>query len=64
MMVATLCASYAFMLPIATPPNAIAMSSGVVNVKDMIRYGVILNLAGIFFIVMIAEFFWKGILGG
>ena len=62
MMVATLCASYAFMLPIATPPNAIAMSSGVVNVKSMIRYGVVLNLLGIFFIVMIAEFFWKGIL--
>lgn len=62
MMVATLCASYAFMLPIATPPNAIAMSSGAVNVKSMIRYGIVLNLAGIFFIVMIAEFFWKGIL--
>lgn len=62
MMVATLCASYAFMLPIATPPNAIAMSSGVVNVKSMIRYGIVLNLLGIFFIAMIAEFFWKGIL--
>ncbi len=62
MMVATICASYAFMLPIATPPNAIAMSSGAVNVKSMIRYGIILNLVGIFLIVMIAEFFWKGIL--
>jgi sodium-dependent dicarboxylate transporter 2/3/5 len=62
MMVATLCASYAFMLPIATPPNAIAMSSGVVDVKTMIRYGVILNLVGIGLIVLIAEFFWKGIL--
>jgi sodium-dependent dicarboxylate transporter 2/3/5 len=62
MMVATLCASYAFMLPIATPPNAIAMSSGAVNVKDMIRYGIVLNFIGIFFIVLIAEFFWKGIL--
>ncbi len=62
MMVATLCASYAFMLPIATPPNAIAMSSGVVDVKTMIKYGVFLNLIGIFFIVIIAEFFWKGIL--
>lgn len=60
MMVATICASYAFMLPIATPPNAIAMSSGVVNVKDMIRYGIFLNLIGIFLVVMIAEFFWKG----
>ena len=62
MMVATVCASYAFMLPIATPPNAIAMSSGVVNVRDMIRYGIVLNLLGVFFIVMIAEFFWKGVL--
>jgi len=61
MMVATICASYAFMLPIATPPNAIAMSSGAVNVKDMLRYGIVLNLAGIFFIVIVAEFFWKGI---
>ena len=62
MMVATLCASYAFMLPIATPPNAIAMSSGVVDVKSMIRYGFVLNLIGIGLIVVIAEFFWKGIL--
>jgi len=62
MMVATLCASYAFMLPIATPPNAIAMSSGVVDVKSMIRYGVVLNLVGIALIVLIAEFFWKGVL--
>ena len=61
MMVATICASYAFMLPIATPPNAIAMSSGVVHVKDMIRYGIVLNLVGIFVIVMVAEYFWKGV---
>ena len=61
MMVATLCASYAFMLPIATPPNAIAMSSSAVNVKDMIRYGLVLNFIGIFLIVVIAEFFWRGI---
>lgn len=62
MMVATLCASYAFMLPIATPPNAIAMSSGVVHVKDMLRYGVLLNLIGISLIVLVAELLWKNIL--
>jgi len=62
MMVATLCASYAFMLPIATPPNAIAMSSGAVSVKNMMKYGIVLNLLGIFFIVFIAEYFWKNIL--
>ena len=62
MMVATVCASYAFMLPIATAPNAIAMSSGAVKVSDMIRYGVLLNLFGIACIVFIAEYFWKGLL--
>jgi sodium-dependent dicarboxylate transporter 2/3/5 len=61
MMVATICASYAFMLPIATAPNAIAMSSGAVSIKNMARYGIVLNLVGIFLIVMIAEYFWKGI---
>jgi solute carrier family 13 (sodium-dependent dicarboxylate transporter), member 2/3/5 len=62
MMVATVCASYAFMLPIATAPNAIAMASGAVGVSNMIRYGVILNVVGIALIVIIAEFFWKTIL--
>ena len=62
MMVATVCASYAFMLPIATAPNAIAMSSGAVSIKNMARYGVILNLVGIFLVVIIAEFFWKSTL--
>ncbi len=58
MMVATVCASYAFMLPIATPSNAIAMSSGSVKITDMLRYGVILNFVGIFLIVLIGEYFW------
>ena len=59
MMVATLCASYAFMLPIATPPNAIAMSSGAVHIKDMLRYGIVLNLVGIAAIAAIAYFYWR-----
>lgn len=59
MMIATICASYAFMLPIATPPNAIVMSTGVVNVKTMALYGLLFNFAGIILIVLIANFFWK-----
>ncbi|MEA1920644.1 MAG: sodium:proton antiporter [Campylobacterota bacterium] len=62
MMVATVCASYAFMLPIATAPNAIAMSSGVIHIKTMAKYGLVLNLAGITLIVSIAYFFWRHIL--
>jgi len=59
MMVATICASYAFMLPIATPPNAIAMSSGVVTVKMMARYGVVFNFLGIAFITLFATLYWQ-----
>jgi sodium-dependent dicarboxylate transporter 2/3/5 len=62
MMVATICASYAFMLPIATPPNAIAMSSGVVTIKTMATYGIIFNILGIILIVTIAKTFWIGVL--
>lgn len=57
--VATICASYAFMLPIATPPNAIAMSSGVVKVKEMARYGVVFNIIGILCITAIALVYWQ-----
>ena len=62
MMVATICASYAFMLPIATPPNAIAMSSGVVSIKTMATYGIVFNIVGILLIVAVANTFWIKIL--
>jgi sodium-dependent dicarboxylate transporter 2/3/5 len=62
MMVATVCASYAFMLPIATAPNAIAMSSGVIDIKTMAKYGMLLNIVGIVLIVLIATLFWRNIL--
>ena len=61
-MVATICASYAFMLPIATPPNAIAMSSGVVSVKTMAAYGIVFNILGILLIVAVAQLFWPHLL--
>ncbi|NVJ52673.1 MAG: SLC13/DASS family transporter [Campylobacteraceae bacterium] len=57
--VATICASYAFMLPIATPPNAIAMSSGAVKVKDMAKYGFVFNLLGILSITIVALVYWQ-----
>jgi len=62
MMVATICASYAFMLPIATPPNAIAMSSGVISIKTMAIYGFVFNILGIILIVAIANILWINVL--
>ncbi|PHO08975.1 anion transporter [Malaciobacter canalis] len=57
--VSTICASYAFMLPIATPPNAIAMSSGAVKVKDMAKFGLLFNILGIISITVIALVYWQ-----
>ncbi|WP_423792059.1 anion permease [Methanocaldococcus indicus] len=46
------------MLPIATPPNAIAMS-GILKTKDMIKYGIILNILAIILTTIIATYYWK-----
>jgi sodium-dependent dicarboxylate transporter 2/3/5 len=45
-----LSASCAFMLPVATPPNAIVYSSNLISVKNMVRYGLLLNLISVFVI--------------
>jgi solute carrier family 13 (sodium-dependent dicarboxylate transporter), member 2/3/5 len=59
LMVATICASYAFMLPIATPPNAIAMSSGAVKVREMAKFGFIINILAILMVTIIALVYWQ-----
>jgi len=58
LMVATICASYAFMLPIATPPNAIAMSSKILTIKDMASYGILFNILAICMTTMVAMLIW------
>lgn len=44
-----LSASYAFMMPVGTPPNAIIFATGRVTMPQMARVGIVLNLAGIIF---------------
>lgn len=48
MIPATMSASYAFMLPVATPPNAIVFGSDRLKIKDMMRIGIWINLLGVF----------------
>lgn len=53
---ATLSNSLAFMMPVGTPPNAIVYGSGHVRIRDMVRYGVVLNLIGAAIVTLVC---WK-----
>ena len=63
MIPATLSASCAFMLPIATPPNAIVFGSGEIEMRHMIRAGVWLNLIGVLLITSMFYLLSSGLLG-
>jgi len=47
MIPATVCCSFAFMLPVATPPNAIVFATGRLKIPDMMKAGIGLNIIGI-----------------
>lgn len=53
---ATFAASYGFMLPAGTPPNALVFSTGLVPQKDMLKAGLMLNL--IFSLVLTTFFYF------
>ena len=53
---AAIAASCAFMLPVATPPNAVVFGSGYLKIKDMTRNGLLLNIFSIFFIVIMVYY--------
>ncbi|MDU2245826.1 MAG: anion permease, partial [Haemophilus parainfluenzae] len=50
--------SCAFMLPVATPPNAIVFGTGEVRQSDMVKAGFILNIVCILVIATIGYYFW------
>ena len=52
---ATMGASLGFMLPVSTPCNAIVYGSGLVPLSRMIRYGLLLDVVGVFVIVALVR---------
>ncbi|MFH6975172.1 SLC13 family permease [Neisseria sp. 23W00296] len=50
-------ASCAFMLPVATPPNAIVFGTGIVTQRDMLKVGMVLNILSIALVAAWAYFF-------
>jgi sodium-dependent dicarboxylate transporter 2/3/5 len=52
----TLAASFAFMMPVGTPPNAIVFGTGLVTIPQMCKVGIVLNLAGVILVTAMAYF--------
>src|SRR5210317_624868 len=57
MIPATLAASLAFMLPVATPPNAIVFGTGRLKIESMVKTGFLLNIVAII-ITTLVTYFW------
>jgi sodium-dependent dicarboxylate transporter 2/3/5 len=53
---ACIAASYAFMLPVATPPNAVVFGSRQVGITQMVRAGLVLNIIGFILITLLVAF--------
>ncbi|MFC2132872.1 SLC13 family permease, partial [Bacteroidota bacterium] len=63
MLPATLSASLAFMLPVATPPNAIIFGTNRIKMKEMAKAGVLLNLIGAVVVCLATYFLGQWIFG-
>ena len=64
MLVAGLCASLGFALPVATPPNAIVFGSGMIPMKQMVRAGLVLDVVAILITVAVLSVVAPLVFGG
>jgi sodium-dependent dicarboxylate transporter 2/3/5 len=53
---ATFAASCAFMMPVATPPNAVVFGSNYLKISDMVRVGIVMNVISIIIIMIMVYF--------
>jgi sodium-dependent dicarboxylate transporter 2/3/5 len=63
MIPATIAASHAFMMPVATPPNAIVFGSQRLQIREMAKIGFFINIVGIIVITVVFYFFGTLIFG-
>ena len=63
MLPATIAASAAFMLPVATPPNAVVFSSRLVPAPQMARVGLYLNIATVILVTIVFQLWVRRVLG-
>jgi len=61
MLTATISASMAFMLPVATPPNTIIFASGRIRISELAKTGLILNLIGIV-VISLLVYVWGSLI--
>lgn len=68
MVSATVAASCAFMLPVATPPNAVVFGSGYLSIPDMVKKGFFMNIISIFiltaFVYLLLPELWNIVIEG
>jgi sodium-dependent dicarboxylate transporter 2/3/5 len=56
MVACTIAASCAFMMPVATPPNAVVFGSGYLRIPDMIKSGIWMNIISIVFLTIMVYY--------